>query len=105
MKYNTTIVKVYFKQQGLPDVVTEHIFHHDRRWRFDFAFPLQKIALEVEGGIWIGGGHSRGSGVSKDMEKYNAAILLGWRVLRCTPSKLCTLETINMVRTLCQRTN
>lgn len=55
-----------------------------RRWRFDFAWPERRIACEVEGGIWIGGGHTRGSGLTRDVEKHNAATLLGWRVLRAT---------------------
>lgn len=99
MKYNVSIVRSYFAQSGLPPFVTEHQFHPERKWRFDFAFLAQKIALEVEGGIWIAGGHSRGSGVKKDMEKYNAATQLGWRVLRVQPKDICTLETINMIKT------
>lgn len=57
-----------------------------RDWRFDFAWPVQKVAVEIEGGTWKGkGGHTTGVGYQKDCEKYNAAIELGWRVLRYTP--------------------
>jgi very-short-patch-repair endonuclease len=55
-----------------------------RRWRFDFAFPEQKLAVEVDGGIYSGGRHTRGAGVERDCEKYNEALLCGWRVLRLT---------------------
>lgn len=55
-----------------------------RRWRFDFAWPKYHLACEVEGGIWVGGGHTRGSGFTRNVEKYNAATMLGWRVLRAT---------------------
>jgi hypothetical protein len=51
-------------------------------WRFDFAIPSQKIAIEIEGGIFTGGRHVQGVGFEKDCEKYNCALLLGWRVLR-----------------------
>ena len=51
-------------------------------WRFDFAIPREKIAIEIEGGIFTGGRHVRGVGFEKDCEKYNCALLLGWRVLR-----------------------
>ena len=58
----------------------------------DFAFLRAKVALEVEGGIWLPGGgrHNRGKGMLKDMEKYNRAAALGWRIVRCTPQTLIT---------------
>ena len=62
--------------------VAEHKFSPTRRWRFDFCHPVLKIAVEVEGAVWVRGRHTRGSGFLKDMEKYNAAVLLGWKVLR-----------------------
>lgn len=55
-----------------------------RRWRFDFAWPDAKLAVEVDGGTWSGGRHTRGSGYEKDTQKLNAANLLGWTLLRYT---------------------
>ena len=43
-------------------MVREHRFDAVRGWRFDFAFPATKWALEVEGGTWSGGRHTRGKG-------------------------------------------
>jgi len=60
----------------------EYRFTPERRWRFDFAIPELKIAIEIEGGIWTNGRHSRGSGYTKDLEKYNTATALGWRIFR-----------------------
>lgn len=79
------------------DVVTEYQFHPKRKWRFDYAIPSHKIAIEVEGGAWINGRHNRASGFLKDMEKYNAAAVLGWRLLRVTPQTLLLSETLQMV--------
>ena len=62
----------------------EHRFHLGRRWRFDFAWPADKVAVEVEGGHWTGGRHVRGCGFEADCEKYLEAMVLGWRVLRVT---------------------
>lgn len=59
-----------------------------RRWRFDIAFPAEMLAVEVEGGTWTRGRHTRGSGYEKDCEKYNTAVLLGWRVLRFTSGQV-----------------
>ena len=64
--------------------VPEHKFHPERRWRFDLAFPSRMVAFEREGGIWVGGRHTRGRGYEADCEKYNAAGILGWVVIRAT---------------------
>jgi hypothetical protein len=56
------------------------------------------VALEVEGGIWVGGRHTRGLGFVKDIEKYNEAQLLGWIVLRCLPNELGSVTTFDIVR-------
>lgn len=60
----------------------EYKFHPSRKWKFDFAFPDRMVAVEIEGGVWTGGRHTRGSGFIADMEKYNAAASLGWFVFR-----------------------
>lgn len=67
----------------------EYVFHQSRRWRFDFALVEHLIAIEIEGAIWQrgGGGHSHPSGIESDIEKYNAAAVLGWRVFRFMPDK------------------
>ncbi|EPM5418076.1 hypothetical protein ACTM2X_002941 [Vibrio parahaemolyticus] len=76
------------KSMGLALPEKEYRFHETRRWRFDFAYPEQQLAVEVEGGTWAGGRHTRGSGYEKDCEKYNAAALRGWSVLRFTGSMI-----------------
>ena len=63
-------------------------FHPTRRWRFDFAHEATLVAIEVEGGTWVGGRHSRPAGFHKDCEKSNAANLLGWTVFRLTPQMI-----------------
>ncbi len=73
-----------WRQLGGPELEPEYRFHGKRKWRFDFALPEQKIAIEVEGGIWQNGRHNRAAGYTKDCEKYNAAALAGWRVFRFT---------------------
>src|SRR5215472_13591861 len=60
----------------------EFKFHPSRRWKFDFAIPSKSLAIEIEGGIWSRGRHSRGAGYQSDLDKYNEAAVLGWTVLR-----------------------
>ena len=81
------------------ECVKEFKFHPVRKWRFDYAVPEHKIALEVEGGVWTGGRHTSSVGFMKDMEKYNTATLMGWRVFRTTPDELYRLKTLNLLKT------
>ena len=78
--------------------VRELKFHPVRRWRFDYAIPEHKIAVEVEGGVWTQGRHTRPRGFLGDMDKYNTATALGWRVLRVTPDTLTTGATLDLIR-------
>jgi very-short-patch-repair endonuclease len=78
--------------------VREHRFHPERKWRFDFAVPDLRVAIEIEGGTWIAGRHTTGSGFAKDCAKYNAATLLGWRVLRFTTDMVRTGEAFGFTR-------
>jgi hypothetical protein len=70
---------------GLARPVAEHEFALPRGWRFDYAWPAHKVALEVQGGVFMFGGHTDPSGFAKDMEKWNAAAERGWLVTYCIP--------------------
>jgi very-short-patch-repair endonuclease len=74
----------YAAPKSAPAPVTQHRFLTDRQFRFDFAWPQYKVAVEIEGGIYGKGGHNSINGFIKDCEKYNQAVLAGWRVLRYT---------------------
>jgi len=77
--------KVREALKDLPEPVTELTFHPTRKWRFDYAWPEYGVALEVHGGIWSGGRHTRGTGFINDREKMNEAQLLGWTVIEVAP--------------------
>jgi very-short-patch-repair endonuclease len=82
------------KAVGLPDPTPEFKFHPTRKWRVDFAWPEIKLAVEIDGGIWIpgksgrGGAHSLPSNIIRDMEKNNELSILGWHLLRFTPGQV-----------------
>lgn len=59
---------------------------------------IPKLALEVQGGIFIQGRHNRGAALLKEWEKLNAAAILGWRILFCQPQDLCMKDTVEMIR-------
>ena len=65
-----------------------HMYEPGRNWRLDFAWPDRFLAVEVEGGTYAGGRHTRGKGYEEDCEKYSEAALQGWCVLRFTGAML-----------------
>lgn len=91
------------RSSKLPKFVIEHQFHPERKWRFDFAFPDQKIAVEIEGGIFSQGRHSRGIGFRKDCEKYNHASLLSWRVFRFDTDQVKDGSAVEFMRKVLKR--
>ena len=75
----------------------EYKFFEGRKFRFDFAWKKQKVAVEIEGGIWIRGAHTRGKHFVSDCDKYNLAALNGWRVFRFTSEHLKNLADIQWI--------
>lgn len=73
---------------GLPEFEPEHQFHPTRKWRFDYAWPQRRIALEVHGGVFTKGRHTRGAGFTGDREKMNEAACLGWLVIEVSTEQL-----------------
>jgi len=82
------IPKAFFQSFDIPEPVHEHKFHPTRRWRIDLAWPEHKLAVEIEGGAWCYGRHTRGAGFIGDMEKYNELTIMGWSLLRFTPKQV-----------------
>ena len=96
MRYDQRIVIAWFAEHGLT-AVPEVRFAPPRKWRFDFLFE-NRVALEVQGGLFTGGRHSRGASLLKEHEKLNEAAALGYRVLYCIPQNLCMQETVDCVK-------
>ena len=77
----------------------EYAFTSGRMWRFDFAWPRDMVAVEVEGGTKFGmSRHSRGDGFIGDCRKYNRAAMLGWRVFRFTTVMVESGEAIDIIK-------
>lgn len=85
------------RQHGLSEPTREFQFHPERRWRFDFAYPARHLAVEVEGGTWANGRHTRGYGFEADCVKYNEAALAGWCVIRVTPKMVTDLRAVKFI--------
>jgi hypothetical protein len=83
---------VQLEQAGIP-FEREYRFAPPRRWRADFALwsipaTAYDILVEIDGGGYVAGRHSRGGGMEADCEKQSAAAILGYRVIRCVPAQV-----------------
>ena len=86
------VLKISFEQ--------EYKFHPKRKWRADFHIMGKKILVEVEGGVWNGGRHTRGKGYIGDMEKYNAAVVMGYQVLRFSTDQVKSGLAVQQIETM-----
>lgn len=75
----------------------EFKFHPTRKWRADFHLKGKKILVEVEGGIWSNGRHTRGKGYLEDLEKYNAATMMGYQVIRFSTEQVKSGKAIEQI--------
>ena len=90
------LLHVQLEQAGIPH--TREYRFCERRWRFDFALERDSLAIEVEGGGFVQGRHSRGAAFEADCEKYARALLAGWRVLRVTPRQVEDGRALDWIR-------
>lgn len=81
----------------LPEPNTEYRFAPPRRWRFDYAWIGSKVALEVQGGLFVAGRHSRGAALLKEHEKLNTAAIHGWRILFCTHKQVADGSALTLI--------
>ena len=106
------LLAAQLEQAGIP-FEREFRFAPPRRWRADFRIlpfyrdhrvsPFEmmwdpNLLIEVDGGSWVEGRHTRGKGFEADLEKLNAAALLGYRVLRFTPAMVEDGRAIEVIR-------
>ena len=82
---------------GLPAPETEYYAIPERKFRWDGAYPEIGLLYEVQGGIWQKGGHSTGTGITRDCEKNNLAVQNGWRVLYFTGDMVNSGEALRVI--------
>ena len=83
-----------------PRCVRELRFAPPRRFRFDFAFPHEMLAVECQGGVWRRSGkgaHTGGTAMENEFEKNNVAVEAGWRVLKYTMKEIQSGEAIQQI--------
>ena len=104
------LLAAQLEQAGIP-FEREYRFAPPRRWRADFLIEAAvasrpgsllgdwvRILIEVDGGGYVAGRHSRGKGIEDDAEKQSAAAILGYRVIRCTPAQVDDGRALGWIR-------
>lgn len=90
------MLALHLKANGIPFIV-EHRFHSVRKWRYDFCLN-NRLLVDIDGGIWIQGHHSRGKGMEDDFEKMWEAVLLGYRVMKFSTGQVKSGVAIETIR-------
>jgi very-short-patch-repair endonuclease len=93
----------HIKAWGLPTPEREYRFETTRQWRLDFAWPAFMVAVEVEGLTYAGGRHQRIAGFERDAEKYNAAQLAGWTLLRFSGKAIRSAFAVRAIQAALER--
>jgi very-short-patch-repair endonuclease len=93
-----TLLDTHLKAEKIP-YKTEVRFAPPRRWRFDYVIG-EKLAIEVDGAVYSGGRHVRGKGYEGDLEKFNEAVILGYRVLRFSTGQVKSGLAIDTIKRL-----
>ncbi len=89
------IMKIKYEQ--------EFRFNPDRRWKADFRIEGYQILVEVEGGAFSNGRHTRGEGYTADCEKYSVAAIHGWTVIRGTTKQVQSGLVLNWIEEAMKR--
>ena len=99
-----TLLAVQLEQAHIP-FEREYRFHPERKWRADFmvgqdmAWPVRgRYLIEIEGGAYVQGRHTRGASFERDCEKYAAAAILGYRLIRVTPRQVESGQALSWIR-------
>lgn len=92
--------RCHLRYAGIRGWVQEYRFHPTRAWSLDFAWPDIQFGVEIDGGVYVGGAHTRGKGATNDREKRAEAQILGWQILVVTTEHVETGQAISWAETL-----
>ena len=95
--------EILWKSLGGWGLMREYKFADRRRFRFDY-YHIERVAIELEGGVWVRGRHTRPSGFLNDMEKYNLAASMGILVFRIPSHDISTKWLSPIIETINKRT-
>lgn len=84
---------------GFRDFSRNCRFIPSRKFEADFYFPALRLAVEVDGGLWMArGGHTSGVGAKRDRERDILAFLSGIVTLRVATDHVKSGEAIEWLK-------
>lgn len=89
---------VQLVEAKLPLPVKEYKFLKNRKFRFDFAWPEVKLAVEIDGNVYQTSRHTSGTGYTRDCEKFALAAIEGYRVVRATTGQVSSGQLIEWTK-------
>lgn len=92
-----SLLAIQIQAKNLPKPNHEFRFDSKRRWRLDVAWPAHRIGVEIHGGVFRLGRHTRGTGFTADREKMNAATEAGWQIYEYTTTQVESGEAIRQI--------
>jgi very-short-patch-repair endonuclease len=79
----------------------QYTWHTSRKFSADFVVGnYGNLIVEVDGGLFINGGHTRGARREYDYERDAEAMMLGFRVLRVSPRQVKQGKAIQWIQEL-----
>jgi hypothetical protein len=94
--------ELLWRSLGGGELKREHKFAEGRRFRFDY-YHSSGVSIELEGGVWSRGRHTRPTGFLNDMEKYNLAASMGILVFRVPSHDISTKWLSPIIKTINER--
>jgi very-short-patch-repair endonuclease len=83
---------------GINLPVKEHMGIPGRKYRFDYAWLTEKVAVEIQGGVYTKHAHGSVTGILAGYRKANECAKFGWRVLYFTPAEMKSTDTIKTIK-------
>ena len=87
------------QRAGLGGYQRNYRFAVKKRYELDFAWTMQRVAIEVQGGLHSNGAHVRPAGYTRDCKKMRLAQLMDWKIFYCTAGDIRDNSIIEDVET------
>ncbi|EHU1259125.1 hypothetical protein A1E07_RS06985 [Acinetobacter baumannii] len=71
---------------------------HTKHWRFDFHIVKLRLLIEIEGGPWSGGRGGKLSNKAWNLDRYDLAEEMGYKIERFHPDSILSGYVINWIK-------